>query len=153
MILNPCILICCMQCPGSTWLLSLYVYTRISMMETALGQWCKITNTSGLYHKHIRIVNDAVSIISKWRSKIGHHLQSYLMTLAKAEAKAKTKTKHFNNAGINYECHLRLWKYFLVQATSPACLFPALDAAKFLVKNFQFFPSSHLAVLSLRSAK
>jgi hypothetical protein len=31
------------------------------------------TGSSGLYYKHIMIINDASSIISKWHSKLWHH--------------------------------------------------------------------------------
>ncbi len=39
------------------------------------------------------------------------------MTLAKAGARAKSKTKHFYSTGINYDRHLQLSKYLIVQAT------------------------------------
>jgi hypothetical protein len=34
------------------------------------------------------------------------------MILAKARAKASVKAKQIYNTGINYDCHLRLSKYF-----------------------------------------
>ncbi len=34
------------------------------------------------------------------------------MTLANTMAKASAKAKHIYNTGVNYDCHLRLSKYF-----------------------------------------
>ncbi len=48
------------------------------------------------------------SVVSKWRSKLKHHLRSSLMTLAKARAKASTKAKHIYDTGVNYDRHLWL---------------------------------------------
>ncbi len=66
-----------------------------------------------LYYKHITIVNDADSVISKWLSKLWHHLQSQVMTLAKSKVKVIAKAKHIYSTGITYDCQ----NIFIVQAT------------------------------------
>ncbi len=39
-------------------------------------------------YKHITIVNDDFIVVSKWCSKLWHHLRAWLTTLAKAKARA-----------------------------------------------------------------
>ena len=51
------------------------------------GTMIQHNDTSGLYYKHITLINDARSIVCKWYSKLWHHWWWQLTTLVKAKAK------------------------------------------------------------------
>jgi hypothetical protein len=61
------------------------------LLQHMILSWRKqlfVTATDALYYKHIMIVNDNSSVVSKWCSKLRHQLWAWLTTLVKAKAVA-----------------------------------------------------------------
>ncbi len=79
-----------LKCLSEHFVMACFIYSAKACStreEFAIANKEQSRQSSGLYYKHITIVNDDSRVVSERRSKVWHHLRALLMTLAKAKAK------------------------------------------------------------------
>jgi hypothetical protein len=98
--------------PNKLVSLSLKFVSKARECGSLLAKPTNIRQICCLYYKHIKIINDALRVISKWRSKLWHHSDDHNIFMIYAPRVINYARKNIYSTGTNHDNYQWRLSYF-----------------------------------------